>query len=211
MRGRRAAATIALVVAVLATGCLSLGAGDPVENREYDLIDASVGSRSVAPIRSSATFQVEPFSVDGVLDRDSIVWRRGVEVGAYGHHRWARAPQQAARELVAAAIQRRLAWVVVVTDPPIADPELVLRAELTRCEEVDRGEEWFGVAELNVLVARRDGLELLRARHTGEERALARNPAGVVEALRRVLDRLADEVAADVAGVVARREGDRTQ
>jgi hypothetical protein len=46
---------------------------------------------------------------------------------------------------------------------------------------------------------RRDGTEVLRRTWFGEERAAARNPLAVVEALRRVVARAGDELAHEVS------------
>jgi len=189
---------VLLALALAGPGCFSLG-GSPGEVHEYDLRPVSAETHAaVAPVATPTTLEVEAFSVDEALDREGIFWRRGVETGAYATHRWARPPQEAVRDVLAAALRGALAPVVVAMEPKLADPDLVLRAHLSRCEEVDREDHWLGVVELRVILLRRDGVELLRRTYLEEERAQARNPLGVVEALDRALGRLARDVARDI-------------
>lgn len=189
-------------VAALVTGC-AFG-GPPPQVREYDLWvrgEPSAVAPSPAP---TLTLQLPPFDADPAVDRDGLVWRRGdVEVGVYSQHRWARRPQDAVRDLLARAL-REVPGTTVASEPPLADPDLVLVGHLARCEEVDRGARWWGVLELTVVLARRDGEELLRRTYVAEEPAHARNPPGVVAALRRAALRVAEEVADDVGAVVDR-------
>jgi uncharacterized lipoprotein YmbA len=187
-------------LAALVAGC-AFG-GSPPQVREYDLLIRAEPRATTPPTAPALTLQLPPFEADPALDRDGLVWRRGeVEVGAYSQHRWARPPQDAVRDLLARAL-RELPGTTVATEPPLLDPDLVLVGHLARCEEVDRGERWWGVLELTVVLARRDGEELLRRTYAAEEPAPARNPPGVVVALRRAALRVADEVAEDVAGVM---------
>jgi ABC-type uncharacterized transport system auxiliary subunit len=199
-----------LVGALGLAGCFSLG-GSPEEKHEYDLRPVAEDPLAVAPLGTTATIEVEPFGIDEAIDRDAIVWRRGAEVGSYATHRWARPPQRAVREGVAAALQAALGATSAATEPPLADSELVLRAHLARCEEVDDDGAWSGAIELRVTLARRDGVELLRRTYAETERASARNPLAVVLALDRALARIGRDIASDVArvgrGVAAVRPG----
>lgn len=189
-------------LAALVAGC-AFG-GSPPEIREYDLLVRGEPPAVVPMAAPALTLQLPPFEADPALERDGLVWRRGeVEVGAYSQHRWARPPQDAVRDLLAQAL-RDLPGTTVATEPPLPDPDLVLVGHLARCEEVDRGERWWGVLELTVVLARPDGVELLRRTYVAEEPALARNPPGVVAALRRAALRVAEEVTSDVRAVVGR-------
>lgn len=189
-------------LALLVAGC-ALG-GAPPEVREYDLLVRGEPPPEAPATAPALTLQLPPFDADPALDRDGLVWRRGeVEVGAYSRHRWTRPPQDAVRDLLAQAL-REVSGTVVATEPPLPEPDLVLVGHLSRCEEVDRGERWWGVLELTVVLARCDGEELLRRTYVAEEPAPARNPPGVVTALRRAALRVADEVRRDVGAVVAR-------
>lgn len=202
MTARRALRCLGL--AGLLAGCSLTGA--PPEVREYDLL-VRAGAPAATPADADAdapalALQVDTFDADPVLDRDGLVWRRGeVEVGAYSLHRWARRPQDAVRDQLASAL-REVPGLTVASDPPLADPDLVLLGHLARCEEVDRGDHWFGVLELRVVLVRRDGVELLRRTYSVEEPARARNPPGVVDALHRAATRVARELVRDVREVV---------
>lgn len=193
--------TLALI-ALTTTGCLGLGGGDPVVVREWDLLPEQPPAWT--PGEGVPRLQVLPFSVSQVLDRDTLVWRKDeVQVGAYGDQRWARPPQEAAREVLSAALRRALgARLAVVTSPPGADPDYVLAGHLARCEEVDRGDRWYGMVEVRVVLARPDGVELLRRTYTAEAPAHPRNPQGVVTALRRAMNEVALALAQDAAEVL---------
>lgn len=203
----RPALALALL-ALTAPGCVGLG-GEPVLVREWDLLPE--GPPAWAPGEGAPRLQLLPFSVSEVLDREALVWRKDeVQVGAYGDQRWARPPQEAAREVLAAALRRALgAGVAVVTSPPGADPDYVLAGHLARCEEVDRGDRWYGVVEVRVVLARPDGVELLRRTYAAEAPAHPRNPLGVVTALRRALNEVALAAAQDAAAALAAGEGPR--
>lgn len=196
-------ALLAVSVALAAQGCLGLGGGEPVLVREWDLLPE--GPAAWAPGERAPQLQLVPFTVSDVLDRDTLVWRRGeVQVGAYANQRWARPPQEAAREVVAAALRRAVGGgLAVATSPPVSDPEYVLAGHLARCEEVDRGERWFGVVEVRVVLARADGVELLRRTYAAEAPAHQRNALGVVTALQRALNDVALAFAQDAAEALA--------
>lgn len=198
-----ALALLAALALPAATGCVGLGGGGPVEVREWDLLPEGPGAW--APGERVPQLQVLPFTVSPVLDRDALVWRKDeVQVGAYANQRWARPPQEAAREVLAAALRDALGGgLAVATTPPVADPEYVLAGHLARCEEVDRGDRWYGVVEVRVVLARPDGVELLRRTYQAEAPAHERNPLGVVVALRRALNEVALALAQDTSRTLA--------
>lgn len=190
----------AWLLALVAGGC-AFG-GDPPDVHEYDLL--ARGEPIVATPQALAAppvaLQIVAFEADPVLDRDGLVWRRGeVEVGAYALHRWARRPQDGLRDVLAEALRDALPGATVASDPPLAEPELLLHGHLARCEEVEQGERWAGALELRVALVDRDGVELLRRTYAVEEPATMRNPPGVVAALRRAALRVARLLADDVA------------
>ena len=197
----RLAAVVVLVLC--APGCLGLGGGEPIEVREWDLLPE--GPVAWTPGEGAPQLQLLPFTVSEVLDRHTLVWRRDeVQVGAYANQRWARPPQEAAREVLAAALRAALGeGLAVATTPPVTDPDYLLAAHLARCEEVDRGDRWFGVVEVRVVLARPDGVELLRRTYQAEAPAYERNPLGVVLALRRALSDVARALAQDAAAALA--------
>lgn len=202
MRASALALLAALALPTVA-GCLGLGGGEPVEVREWDLLPEGPGAWS--PGERVPQLQVLPFTVSPVLDRDALVWRKDeVQVGAYSNQRWARPPQEAGREVLAAALRDALGGgLAVATTPPVADPEYVLAGHLARCEEVDRGDRWYGVVEVRVVLARPDGVELLRRTYQAEAPAQERNALGVVVALRRALNEVALALAQDTSRTLA--------
>jgi uncharacterized lipoprotein YmbA len=207
LRTARAAAAALLVAAVVAAaGCITVGGESASPVSEYDLVpEQPRAPPAVAALTTRTTLQLEPFGASELLDREGIVWRRDdVEVGSYVTHRWARPPEQAVRAALATTLRRAFAPGAVAAEPRLADPDFVIRASLTRCEEVDRGDRWFGVIELHLTLARRDGVELLRRTYAGEELARMRHPRAVVVALRHVLGRIADDVARDVVAASSR-------
>ncbi len=201
-------APLALLVAL--TGCLNLGGGEPAVVNEWDLLPERPAAWT--PGEGAPRLQALPFTVSAVLDRDALVWRRGeVQVGAYSNQRWARPPQEAAREVLAAALRRSLGGLAVVTSPPVSDPDYVLAGHLARCEEVDRGERWYGVVEVRVVLGRPDGVELLRRTYQAEAPAHQRNALGVVEALRRAMNEVALALAQDAAEALSARPAAEAQ
>jgi ABC-type uncharacterized transport system auxiliary subunit len=204
-------AACASLLAALAAGCISVGGdGRPVDRRAYDLLPERPGDPPAAPVPAEGpeTLWVEPFTTDAALDREEVVWRRGgVESGAWEHHRWARPPAEAVRGLVADALARGGVCAVVATDPRPLGADYHLRGHLARCDEEDAGDRWTGVLELRVaLVRTRDGTEVLRRTYARVEPAAARNPPGVVRALRAAAAAAARDLAAAVAEVL---EADR--
>lgn len=207
----KAALTLLVPLALLPAGCSLVGAGAPVEVREYDLLPAPAPDEAREADVVPVTLQLPRFDVDPALDRDGLVWRRGaVEVGAYALHRWARPPQEAVRDGLARALAA-LPGVVVAAEPALPAPTHVLRAHLARCEEQDEGERWLGVLEVRVALARQGGPELLRRAYAERVPAAERNPAAVVAALRIGLERVAARLATDVASALRPGEGPATR
>jgi len=207
---RRAALFPVVLLALTAAGCISVGGGgDPVDDRAYDLVPP-LRSDPVPESAGLETLEVASFTVDPALDRDELVWRRGpVEIGGYAHHRWARPPAEAARSFVADALHRAGVCSVVATDPAPERADYVLRAHLSRCEEVDGEEGWTGVVELRVVVVRPAGREeILRRVYARSVPAAVRNPGAVVEAIGQALESIGEDLAADLGMVLeAERAG----
>jgi len=201
MSPARAAVAVPLL---LAAGCISVGGeGKPVDRRAYDLLpEPAAGAPAAA--EGPESLWVEPFTADPALDREELVWRRGgVESGAWEHHRWARPPAEAVRGLVADALARRGVCAVVATEPRAHGADYRLRGHLSRCDEEDAGEKWTGVLEIRVaLVRSSDGAEILRRTCARVEPAAARNPHGVVRALRAAAGVVARDLAEEVARVL---------
>lgn len=197
--------TAVLCVALLAAGCFSLGgSGKPVEVRSFDL-QPPMPTDLPPDAEGAESLWVEPFTVDPALDRREIVWRRGGgEAGAWERFSWVRPPAEAVRAVLADALQRSGACAVVATEPRILAPDYLLRGHLARFEEVDGEKEWSGVLEIRVVLVRTaDGAELLRRTYARTEKSPARNPAGVVAALRKGLEGAGALFAADVAEALA--------
>jgi ABC-type uncharacterized transport system auxiliary subunit len=195
----------ALVLALLSPGCLSFGAkGEPLEVRSFDL-QPPMPDPYPPETEGMESLWVEPFSVDPALDRSEIVWRRGGgEAGAWERYTWARPPAEAVRAVLADALARSGACAVVATEPRVLSADYVLRGHLVRFEEVDGAEAWGGAFEVRVaLVRASDGEEILRRTYAGVEKAPARNPGGVVAALRSCLGAAARRLVADVVEVLA--------
>lgn len=208
MKGTAALAVLLLPLAC--AGCITIGGEDEgTERRSYDLAAPLPEGRPV-PADGPEVLSVEPFTVDAALDREELLWRRGaVESGAWESFRWVRPPEQGVREVLAAALARSGAVAAVATDPPAAEAEYRLRGHLARCDEEDGPGAWSGVLEVRIEVRdARTGESVLRRTYARREKAAARNPTAVVEAIRRSLDAVALELATDLRTVLeARREG----
>jgi ABC-type uncharacterized transport system auxiliary subunit len=108
------------------------------------------------------------------------------------------------RSILADALLRGGACAVVATEPRVLDADYTLRGHLVRFEEVDGEKEWSGVLEFRVVLVRAsDGAEILRRTYARGEKAAVRNPGAVVQALKKGLDRMAEEFADDVAEAMA--------
>jgi ABC-type uncharacterized transport system auxiliary subunit len=195
------AALASLLLAAGAAGCITVGGGGgpPAEQRSFDL-QPPLPSATPAEGDGPEVLWIEPFTADPALDRDEIVWRRGsVESGAYERYRWVRPPAIAARALLADALARGGVCAVAATEPRVAKPDYALRAHLVRFEEVEASGGWAGAVEVRVALFRAsDGAEVLRRAYARTEPAPQRNPAGVVEALRKGLDGISEALVADV-------------
>lgn len=207
---RSRALSVSLLPALLA-GCLSVGGrGDAVDERTYDLCAAAPAPAAVVEASHDAPgVQVERFQASSLLQREGLVWRRGeVEVGAYRRFRWARPPQDALREGVAAALRAEGGEGPVATEPPLPEPAWRLRGYLARCEELDEfegdGQRWSGLLELHLaLVRSEDGREVWRQTYRVVEPAPSRNPDGVAQALHRACEQVTAAAAVDLAPLLA--------
>ena len=199
-------------VAVATAGCISVGGGnDPVDRRSYDLLAPLPAPGNPPPADGPEVLLVEAFSVDPGIDREEIVWRRGVaESGAYENFRWMRPPEAGVRSVLAEALRRSGAVAAVVTDPDSTTAEFHLRGHLARCDEVDTGTAWAGVIEVRVALTRsRDGEEILRRTYARQIPAAARNPTAIVEAIRKGLDEIGAALVVDVRTLLeAQRQED---
>lgn len=208
-RGQRAA--LVAVVALLQAGCISLSPGGKrgglPDLHEYDLAapTEAVARPGGGPERPA--LQLEPFSAADVIDRQELVWRAGdTQVGAYSMHRWARPPEEAVREALAASLADALPGVTVASALEASDPEWLLLGHLERCEEVDRGGQWSAVLEAHLVLRDREGTEVLRRSYAIEEEVRPRNPQAVIAALRRALVRLLEEATPDLAHAIERSQ-----
>ncbi len=194
---------VLLLLALPLAGCITIGGGEgEAERRSYDLV-APFPAGPLPPADGPEVLAVEPFSVDAALDREEIVWRSGpVESGAWGNFRWVRPPERGMREILASAVARSGAVAVVATDPAPSAADFRMRGHLARCEEEDGPDGWWGVLEVRIEVGAGPGREILRRTYARREKAAARNPTAVVEALRKAAEGMSLEVATDVRTVL---------
>lgn len=200
-----AAQAAVLLLAAGAAGCITVGGGGgpPPEQRSFDL-QPPLPPATPPEAEGPEVIWVEPFTCDPALDREELVWRRGTaESGAYERYRWVRPPSEMVRAILADALARGSACAAVATDPRVAKPDYALRAHLVRFEEVETGGGWGGAVEVRVALFRSsDGAEVLRRAYARTERAAQRNPAGVVEALRKGLEGISGTLVTDVRMVL---------
>ena len=203
------AGLLALLAAAAAGGCIRFGGSGPAPERRTFDIQPPFPAPEPPEAEGIEVLWVGPFGVDPALARGEMVWRRGGgEAGAYERYTWARPPEEAVRAWMADALARSGAFAVVAAEPRILRADYALRGHLVRFEEVDGEKEWSGALEVRIaLVRSSDGEEILRRVYACRERAPARNPAGVVEALRVCLASASADLSADVRQVLdAERE-----
>ncbi len=199
-------ATCLPILALAASGCFSLG-GDAPPERSYEVVPPlEVTARPAG--RAGRALQVELFSADEALVDTEIVWRRGLESGAYANHRWTRPPAASAREMIARALTGAGVCEVVASEPPLAQrPDYRLDGHLSRFGEQDREDGWFGVVELTAVLRDGEGRELWRRTYASVIQAEMRNPLGVAAAVAKALLEVSEAVASDVDQAVAEGGG----
>jgi ABC-type uncharacterized transport system auxiliary subunit len=185
--------------------CLSLGSDDPLEVTQYHL---NIRSDVWEGERFDLTLALRPFHAAESLSGDGIRYRvSDVEGGYWSKHEWAESVDNMVRRAVERDLEQSGMFRKVLLLETSGFADVVLDGEIHLFEEEDRGEDWYGVVETSFEAARRvDGEVLLHRRYHVAEKSADKTVAGVVRALSVALERVLDELKADLAERLAKEE-----
>jgi len=196
-RGVRLAVTLAAVL--LLGGC----AATP-ELRYYRVEFPAAPRADTPPL--PVTLGIDPLSAPEPCQQERITYRASpYRIQSYGYDRWESPPVEMVEALLLERFaESRMFQRVVPWRREEADYRL--QARLLRFEEVDEGENWYGVVELTYELLDGRGRSLLRETSSQRVRAERKSVEAVVEALSRGLQAGLDEaIARTAAAVVAAR------
>jgi len=173
----------AALVATTALGCSLFRATPHI--RYYTLtLTGAPPTHLEAPVVVGGFLADEPYATARMAYRSSPY-----RLDYYTYHRWAADP----RNLLHATVRDYFERGGASDGLPFE-----LEGNLRRFEEVDDAAGWQGALTLDVKVAH-GGAIVLQRTYRESEPAEARNPEAVAAALSRALQRILDQVAADVA------------
>lgn len=132
-----------------------------------------------------------------------------VECGYWSTHRWMEPVADLVRQAVQEDMEQSGLFRAVFLAENSGSADLLLAAEIHRFGERDRPDGWYAEAVVTFEVSRvRDGIVLYHRRIATEEKCDAPLVKEVVLALGRALQRMGEQVRADVR-IVATPEDDR--
>ena len=136
----------------------------------------------------------EPYHQERIIYRTSPY-----QVQYYVRERWESPPVDMVNDRLFDQFARSGRFQRVVSWRQGEAPAYRLEPRLRRFEEVDEGDAWYGLVELEYELLDRDGRSLLREVASQRVRVEVRNPEGTVEALSRGLRATLDEAVAKTA------------
>ena len=174
---------IALLLATTALGCSLFRTQPPV--RYYTLtLSGAAATRLDAPVTVSGFTADEPYATARMAYRSSPY-----RLDYYTYHRWAADP----RNMIRTAIRDYFEPTTTGSGTPFE-----IEGNIRRLEEVDDPAGWQGALALEIKVTRGGTIALEHA-YSETEPAESRNAEAVAAALSRALQRVLDQVAADLA------------
>jgi ABC-type uncharacterized transport system auxiliary subunit len=197
-RKRRRGVMLAVTLAAvwLLGGC----AATP-ELRYYRVEFPPVPRAAAPPL--PVTLGIDRLSAPEACQQERIIYRASpYRVQSYGHDRWESPPVEMVEALLlerfaeSGRFQRVVPW-------RREEVDYRLQARLLRFEEVDEGENWYGVVELTYELLDGSGRSLMRETSRQRVRADRKSVEAVVEALSRGLQAGLDEAIARTAAAVA--------
>ncbi len=186
---------LGLVLSV--AGCLSSGGEE--KPRHYYRVSIPREERALDPVPVSLVLR--PFDVDGLLDREGILYQTSdVDRGYWLLHEWI----EPVAGMVRSAIQEDLEAsglfeaVHLLENEPLSD--IVVSAEIHEFGELDRPDGWYGVVDMTIEANRvkGDGRLVWRSRIRRLEKAEKRTVADTVRALGRALAVVSGEIEAGI-------------
>jgi ABC-type uncharacterized transport system auxiliary subunit len=139
----------------------------------------------------------EPYHQERIIYRTSPY-----QVQYYVRDRWESPPVDMVNDRLFEQFARSGRFQRVVSWSREEAPAYRLEPRLRRFEELDEGDAWYGLVELEYELLDRDGRSLLREVASQRVRVEVRNPEGTVEALSRGLRAALDEAVTKTAAAL---------
>jgi ABC-type uncharacterized transport system auxiliary subunit len=192
----------ARILGRIAAGLLLLAACAAVPETRYFRVEYPLPAPSVnSPL--PLTLGIARLTASEPYHQEQIIYRASpYQVQYYARDRWESPPVDMVNDRLLEQFAASGRFQRVVPWRRGEAPTYRLEPRLQRFEEVDEGDAWFGLVELEYEVLDRDGQSLLRAVASQRVRAEARNPEGTVEALSRGLRAALDEIVAKTAAAL---------
>jgi ABC-type uncharacterized transport system auxiliary subunit len=185
---------VALVACVVCAGC-----GGTIPESRYYVLDYP-GAAAQAAGESAGRLEVV-IGIDALgarpLYRDRRIAYRlsDHELAYYPYRFWAADPGELVSSQLADHLRRRAVAMAVVEQPFDLMPDWVIAGRIQRFEEVDRGEGWFAVFEIAVLVEdARSGDPLVERILHREIPTEQRTPEAVARAMSVAVGEVGDEI-----------------
>jgi uncharacterized lipoprotein YmbA len=143
--------------------------------------------------------------VDAPYDRDSIVYRIGVdspEVGFYTYHLWAAPLTRMLPAVLAAALGETEGVAAIEPAAPGRTYPAYLTGRVLRFEEVDLPGAQQVRISLSLTLSRADGTEIWSGRVSGESSLETNRVEEVVEAMRTLLGELVREAGGEIGAAL---------
>lgn len=144
---------------------------------------------------------IEPLSSEGAYDDDRIVYRTApVRLDYYQYHRWSTTPGSMIGNYLQQALARTGRFRSVVRDTT-TDTAAVLGGRVIAIEEIDESPtRWTGHVAIELTLTDPRNGEILWSQAFDQREPLAsRSPEGLARALGAAMDRIARDVAPEVA------------
>jgi ABC-type uncharacterized transport system auxiliary subunit len=156
---------------------------------EYPLPSPSANSPLPLTLAIAHLSAAEPYHQERIIYQDSPY-----QVQYYARDRWESPPVQMVNDRLLEQFTASERFQRVVPWHRGETPAYLLQTRLRRFEELDEGDAWYGLVELEYELLDRDGRSLLRQVASQRMRTESRNPEGTVAALSRGLRAVLDEV-----------------
>lgn len=176
-----------------------------VPETHYYLLDYPLNSATSAAAPFEGHLGVLDFTTTSKLQTERIVYRPDLyKVGYYEYHQWATPLASMITERLTGHLRAANLFQRVEGHPFQHPPALLLRGHIREFEEVDQGERWTAVSDIEFLLEdAATGEVWWRKSFRVVESVNPRNPVGVVEALSRALKKTGDLLVRELEPLLA--------
>jgi len=184
-------------------GCFGFGAATMPTVHSYHL--------SYAPPPAETTtvplvLQVMPLRIAAAYDSESIAYREGDHgAGTYFYHRWAAHPAKLVTDLLARDIAHSHRYRAVALGASMLPIDIVLNGDIEEIGEVATDDGCAARLRMRVVVARlssRSDPILLQSTYAHDEPCPCRDPAALVPAMSRAMQRLSQQIESDMLAAI---------